>query len=510
VVRIAVGQLWQETNTFNRNLTQLSDFENWGLAAGRDVIDRYGETGELGGFLRERRDGLPQADVVGLARCVCWPWGPVAADAWNSIQLRFADQLESAGPLDAVFLALHGAMSAENESDVTGALLALVRAHVGPHVPVIGSLDLHANITRRMMESADLLVGYHTAPHLDAFQTGERCARGLRRILVDDQRPVHRWLKLPMITAAENQNTFTGPPAAVYHRLRDLEARADVLSAGLYMSMPWFDCPELGWTLTLSSTHDDAEWDATLHGLADACWSMRQELEDVERWLPRDAVDRALRDDRFPVVIGDGADATNSGAPGDGTQLLQELMSRPEIPGGALTFVVDPPAVAAAHAAGQGGLFDQRVGGGFAREHYAPVRVEGIVEWLGTVDFVLDGHIGHKLPIHMGRGATIRAGSVHVLLVERSGPGSSPLLYEAVGLDPRRCGIVVAKSPAGFRADYESFAAHMLLADCDGCASPNWKRMGFESVHRPLWPLDAVQQIGDTDWCGKLHTRLPG
>ncbi len=509
-MRIAVGQLWQETNTFNRNLTQLSDFENWGLAAGPDVITRYGETGEMGGFLRGLHDSLPQADVVGLLRCVCWPWGPVAGAAWDAIQIRFADQLESAGQVDAVFLALHGAMSAENQADVTGALLAQVRQRVGPHVPVVGSLDLHANITRRMMESADLLVGYHTAPHLDAFQTGERCARGLRQLLVDDARPVHRWIKLPMITAAENQNTFSGPPATVYRRLRALEGRADVLSAGLYMAMPWFDCPELGWTLTLSTTQDNSRWDVALHELADACWSMRHALENVERLPARAAVDQALRDARFPVVIGDGADATNSGAPGDSTQLLQELLSRPEIPGGALTFVVDPQAVAAAHAVGQGGQFDQRVGAGFAREHYEPVRVQGIVEWLGTVDFVLDGHIGHKLPIHMGRGATIRAGDVHVLLVERSGPGSSPLLYEAAGLDPRSCGIVVAKSPAGFRADYESFAAQMLLADCDGCASPNWKRMVFESVQRPLWPLDAVQQIGDTDWCGGLHTRLPG
>ncbi|MEO1999601.1 MAG: M81 family metallopeptidase [Planctomycetaceae bacterium] len=509
-MRIAVGQLWQETNTFNHNFTELSDFENWGVAGGANVIARYGETGEIGGFLHGLKAELPDADVVGLARFVCWPWGPVAETAWDAIQSRFADELTSAGPVDAVFLALHGAMSAEHQADVTGTLLAQVRERVGPHVPVIGSLDLHANLTRQMMESADLLVGYHTLPHLDAFQTGERCARGLRRLLVDKVRPVHRWIKLPMITAAEIQNTFTGPPAALYRRLQELEQRPDVLSAGLYMAMPWFDCPELGWALTLTTTDDDPDWNETLQQMGEACWNIRHALESVERLSPRAAVDRALQDARFPVVIGDGADATNSGAPGDSTQLLRELLSRPEIPGGALTFLVDPRAVEAAYRVGQGSAFDQRVGGCFAREHYEPVRVQGTVEWLGTVAFVLDGHIGHKLPIHMGRGATIHAGDVHVLLVERSGPGSSPLLYEAAGLDPRRCGIVIAKSPAGFRADYEAFAAQVLLSDCDGCASPHWKQMVFESVQRPLWPLDNLQQISDADWCGGLHTRLPG
>ena len=509
-MRVAVGQLWQETNTFNHNATKLSDFENWGVAVGTDVVARYGETGELGGFLQQLDSELPDAEIVGLARFVCWPAGPVSSDAWDAIQARFADALQAAGPVDAVFLALHGAMAAENEPDVTGALLAQVRQHVGPDVPVVGTLDLHANLTQQMLESADLLLGYHTQPHLDAFQTGQRCARGLRQLLVEQVRPVQRWIKMPMITAAEIQNTFTGPPADLYRRLQELEQRQDVLSAGLYMAMPWFDCPELGWTLTLTTTNDDPEWDATLLEMSEACWSLRHALENVERLAPQAAVDRALQNAQFPVVIGDGADATNSGAPGDSTELLQALLNRPEIPGDALIFLVDPQAVETAQSLGLGAEFDATVGGCSAPEHYAPVHVQGTVEWLGVVEFVLTGHIGHKLPIHMGRGATIHAGNVRLLLVERSGPGSTPLLYEAAGLDPRHCAIVIAKSPAGFRADYESFAAQMLLSDCNGCASPNWERMAFEAVQRPLWPLDNLQQMSEAPWCGQLQTRLPG
>lgn len=145
-------------------------------------------------------------------------------------------------------------MSADGESDLTGALLELVRKSVGPDVPIVGTLDLHANITERMLQYADLLVGYHACPHLDSFETGQRAAAGLRQMIEENVRPVTYSRKLPMITAAENHNTFTGIPARLYRRLEELERDADVLSAGLYMAMPWFDVPNLGWSVTLTMT----------------------------------------------------------------------------------------------------------------------------------------------------------------------------------------------------------------------------------------------------------------
>src|SRR5262249_50595113 len=156
---------------------------------------------------------------------------------------------------------------------------------------------------------------------------------------------------------------------------------------------------------------------------------------------------------------GDGADATNSGAPGDSTVLLRELIKRQPIPHGAMTFLVDPDAVIHAEQAGVGGAFDTFVGGTYAPEFSEPLRFRGIVERLFPMQFELNGHGGRKMPIRMGRSAVVRSGDVTVVFTEKSGPGSSPLLYEAAGLDPRSCGIVVAKSPAGFRADYDPFVA---------------------------------------------------
>jgi microcystin degradation protein MlrC len=358
-----------------------------------------------------------------------------------------------------------------------------------------------------MVDHANALAGYHACPHLDSFQTGERAAVALHRIIEEGLRPVTFYRKIPMITAAENHNTFTGIPAPLYRRLEALEAEPDVLTAGLYMAMPWFDCPDLGWTVTLTVSKRAARWEKTVNQLCSDCWNLRAAMENVERFPPADVVDRALSHGGHPIVIGDGADATNSGAPGDSTHLLRELLRQTSIPRGAITFVVDPEAVAAARTVGVGGPFDSLVGAAFAPEYSEPVRVRGTVERLLDVDFVLDGHIGKNLPIHMGRGAVVRAGDVSILFVEQSGPGSSPRLYETAGLDPRSCGIVVAKSPAGFRAEYDPFVAGTFLADCPGCAAPNWSRLNFHRISRPLSPLNRIDRPEEASWC---ETRWSG
>lgn len=491
-MRIAVGQLWQETNTFNPNLTGWTDFEAMGVAVGDDVIARFGNSGELSGFLNEwNSSSLANAtEFIGLARFACWPSGSVDSQTWQRIREEFKRHLQAAGKVDGVFLALHGAICAEGEPDVTGRLLADVREIVGPETVVVGSLDLHANFTRLMQEQADVLSGYHTCPHIDSVETGARAARALQRCLASDRKPTTSIRRLPMITAAENHNSLSGLPHELYETLKRWEQEPDVLSAGLYMAMPWFDCPELGWCVTRTTLSAAADSDV-LDAYADEAWNLRHQMEDIERVAPSDVVSIAAQTVGRPIAVGDGADATNSGATGDVTTLLAEFLKQPIPDGGALTFMVDPIAVQAAQAAGEGGVFDADVGGRQC-EFSDPIRVVGTVEKLFDVRWILTGHISSNLPIDMGAGAVVRSGDVTILLCERSGPGSSPKLYESAGLNPRDFKLVVAKSPSGFRADYESFAALMISADCPGCASPDWKAMPFENITRPLWPLDEI------------------
>src|SRR3954471_17576262 len=161
-MRIAVGQLWQETNTFNPLPTTRADFEEFGVLRGADLVERMADTNELGGFIQSLRAWPEPPEIVGLVRLPAWPSGAATADTFDWLRREILDALRAALPVDGVLLALHGALVADGAPDVEGEVLASVRELVGRSVPVVATLDLHANVTERMVRHADALVLYHT------------------------------------------------------------------------------------------------------------------------------------------------------------------------------------------------------------------------------------------------------------------------------------------------------------------------------------------------------------
>jgi len=507
-MRIAIGQLWQKSNTFNRNPTQLYDFRHWGISQGDELLSKYRETGELAGFINGCQSWSQPPELIGLTRLFSWPWGAIDAETWVTILHDFRESLKQALPLDGVLLSLHGATAADGEDDACGVFLKMIRGVIGEKVPLVVTLDLQANVTALMMESADVLIPSHTFPRLDQFDTGKKAASVLWKML-DESVGVQKWMrKIPMFTPIETHNTFHGPSADFYQTITAWEQEPDVLAAGLCMCHPWLDVPGLGWTVTLHSTSTETDWAKRIDELVERCWELRYDLSEIERLNPAEAIRTAVKSAEHPVVIGDGGDATNCGSSGDSTILLRELLKHPKIPGGALLFLVDPESVAAAMIAKEGGEFDSFVGACYAPEYSDPVRLRGKVEKILNLSFQLEGHLGHHMPINMGKAAVVRSGDVSVLLVERTGPGSSPQVYEAAGLDPKTFQIVIAKSPAGFKADYEPFAGKILLTSGPGCATASWTRLKFQRTSSPTWPLREIQDVADAEWCAD-YTMTP-
>src|SRR5262249_8775869 len=160
------------------------------------------DTNELGGFIQSLRGWPEQPEIVGLVRLPAWPSGRVTADTFSWLRDELLTSLRQALPVEGVLLALHGAMAADGAPDVEGELLTEARAILGPAIQVVATLDLHTNITERMVRAADALVLYHTAPHVDVFETGRRGTALLRRILVEGARPVVAFQKLPLVVPA--------------------------------------------------------------------------------------------------------------------------------------------------------------------------------------------------------------------------------------------------------------------------------------------------------------------
>ncbi|MDX1945877.1 MAG: M81 family metallopeptidase [Pirellulaceae bacterium] len=494
-MRIAIGQLWQETNTLNPVATTRADFETLGLYHGPELVERMQNTNELGGFIQSLRRWPERPEIVGTVRLPAWPSGRATEETFFWLRDEMVRSLAQALPVDGVLLALHGAMSADRHPDVEGEILAAIREVIGPRIPLVATLDLHANITRQMVASTDALVLFHTVPHIDVFETGERGAAVLRRILVAGARPTTAYVKIPCVLPAERAHTErpTGASADLKRQLQALESRPAVLAAGIATVQPWLDIPEFGSVVVVTTDGQPDVARQACGEVAAELWSRRRE------YLPElvsvsEGVRRAHENPTGLVVLSDAADATTSGAPGDSVWILREMLnyewSRP-----ALLTVVAPEIVAAAEGLGVGQVWAGEIGG--LRDTRFGIRIPftGRIERLFDAQFVISGHLGKNLAIDMGRSAVLRAGGIRVVVTTRSGPHFAPELFRAAGHDPFAAALVIAKSPCGFRAVYEQHAAAIYSVRAPGCAPPNYWEYDFTQIPRPLWPWDDI-----ADW----------
>jgi microcystin degradation protein MlrC len=492
-MRIAIGQLWQETNTFNPLPTTQADFEHFGVLRGPELIERMADTNEPGGFIQSLRSWPERPEIIGLVRLPAWPSGIATRATFDWLVRELVDSLRAALPVDAVLLALHGAMVAEGAPNVEGEVLQAIRALIGPAIRLVATLDLHANVTAQMVRAADALVLYHTAPHIDVFETGQRGAAVLRRILVGRARLVTAYQKLPLVVPAERADTQD--PASVSHdlrlRLQEMERLPGILAAGLATVQPWLDIPELGSAVVVVADGDRELARGCCAEVAAEVWRRRRdylpELVPVE-----EAVRLAHQQQEGLVVLSDSADATTSGAPGDSNWVLRELLtydwSRP-----ALVPLVAPDVVTEAARRGAGAELVTALGGVRDQRFSRPLTVKTQVERLFDARFILSGHLGRNLPIDMGPSAVLRAGNVHVVVTSRSGPHFAPELFRAAGLDPFAAAVLVAKSPCGFRAAYADKAARIILVRAPGCAPSDFWRYEYRNIPRPLWPWDEIE-----------------
>jgi microcystin degradation protein MlrC len=488
-MRIAIGQLWQETNTFNPLPTTRADFEAFGVIRGAELVERMADTNELGGFIQSLRAWPEKPEIVGLVRLPAWPSGAATADTFGWLRDEMSESLRRALPVDAVLLALHGSLVAEGTPDVEGAILETCRTLIGPNVPLVATLDLHANVTERMVRAADALVLYHTAPHIDVFETGQRGAAVLRRVL-DGARPMTAFQNLPLVVPAERANTQDPESIsyAIRERLQEWERDPRILAAGLATVQPWLDIPELGSAVVIVTDGDTDLARDRCNELSSFVWERRRdylpELASLE-----DGVRAAFSEKDGLVVLSDSADSTTSGAPGDSNHLLREMLKY-DWPRPALVTLVDPELVSEATRLGIGSEFVTALGGKRDRRFSEPLSVRVRVGKLFEARFVMSGHLARNMPIDMGPCVVLRIGNIHVIVTSRSGPHFAPQLFEAAGIDPFSAQLLVAKSPCGFRAAYQAQAKTVLVVRAPGCAPSDFWRYPYQHIPRPLWPWD--------------------
>ena len=388
--------------------------------------------------------------------------------------------------VDALYLALHGAMAAEDEPDPEGHLLQEARAILGPDVPIVVSLDMHGTITKRMAPLLDGVAILHTYPHIDWFQMGERAASQILGIL-DGAQPCLAWAYLPLMLRGDELKTATGTFGTFIRYCQRLELRPDVLGAGIMLGHPFTDVPEQGAQIVVVTDGNRELAAQEVAGLADDFWAMRRHMQCTLYGLD-DALAIA-KQATGPVVFSDAADATSSGAPGDSNVILAALLQS-DYAGEVLFPIRDAPAVQAAFRAGVGSTLTLPLGGTID-SRFTPIHVTVTVEQLSQGRyFGEDGRIKNAGPL-----AVLRSGTITIVAGSKPGPLCDYDLYFGLGQDPKRFDLIVVKLPHTPHYQYEAWAEHVITLDIPGAANPNVKQLGHRHVPRPIYPLDETMSF---------------
>ena len=486
-MRLAIGSIMHEANTFSPLPTRLSDFERSGIHTGEEIVASLADVNcEMAGFMDVLREEGVQ--FVPTISAKAMPGGRVTRDAFQPLRDLLLERLREAGPLDGVLLAPHGAMAVEGIDDGDGEWLEAVRSEVGADIPIVISLDMHANITQRKISLVNAIAGYHTEPHVDMREVGRKAARMMLGILRRQTRPVIAWRKLPMITSPEHHDTTEGPMAELFERVARSERKPGILFANLFAVQPFMDLEDLGWATVVVADGDQELARSEATDIGDLAWQMRRRFLFQPTPLS-EALERAKEIDGGPVILVDCADSPNAGATGDSTAVLRALLESGSQETVLLTLA-DADVVDRAFVAGVGGEISTRIGG--KRGRYPSLAITARVKSLGDGEFIQEGPVGKGMRVDMQGVAVLQLGNIHIVVGRAPDGGHDPQVYRSVGLEPKDAKLVVVKSPADFRASYGPFAREIIFPDTPGPASSNLKRLDFTRVPRPLFPLDDI------------------
>ena len=485
--RVGLVGFLHESNSFNPRLTTRALFEASALVTGRQIPPHWADAHhEIGGMLEVMGDG--GGEVVPLLTAEAVPGGPVEERTYEEILREILDQVAGQS-LDGLLLALHGAMVAEHVRDADGETAERIRRLVGPDLPIVMTLDLHANVSERMIANVTATTIYRTNPHLDQRERGREAARLMGKILAGECRPVQALEKPPMVINILAQRTAIEPMAHPYARLEELVKQPGIISASIALGFPYADVEEMGPAFLAVADGDPNLARRAARALAGEAW------EAVRRWRsPAVSIPEAVRIAAaavaLPVTMLDMGDNVGGGSPADGTLLFDALDAAGVE--GVLVVLHDPAAVAACAAAGAGSSVSLEVGGKSDDRHGRPVPIEGRVRLLHDGCFVEEQprHGGQRVQ-NQGLTAVVETRRDHTVILTslRLAPFSLEQIL-SLGVKPERKRVLIAKGTVAPRAAYEPVSARVVEVDTPGITAADPAHFAYRHRRRPMFPFE--------------------
>jgi microcystin degradation protein MlrC len=484
-MRFAIGQISHETCTFCAAPTTVADFQAHNWCEGEEIIRGHRAVRSyLGGMI----DGAVsrRIEIVPTFSAGAVPSGTITREALDEMCDALVRALRRAGSVDAICLALHGAGVAEGVDDIESHTLRAVRDAFGAKIPVVATLDLHANMTRTMLEHADALLGVNCYPHTDSFDRGVEAVAVAEKLVRREIRPVMHLATLPMLIPASP--TTLSPAKDVNAMCWEWEAKPGVLDCTFFHGFPQTDIPSPTVSVLATADGDAALALRAADDVAARVWDIRAQFTP-ELTPPSEAIRQALAVAGQPVVINEPADNPGGGGPGDGTHLLHAMVAA-DLHDACFGFVTDPETVRAAHRAGVGETIPVQIGGKSGPLGGRPVAARAYVKALTDGRFIQQSPMGAGARVDLGPMARLEVGGIDVLVATKRQQTLDPELFLLHGIDVRRYKIVALKSEAHFRAAFEPIAAAIIAADAPGLATRDLATLPYRRLLRPVWPFD--------------------
>jgi microcystin degradation protein MlrC len=488
-MRVAIISIQHESNTFLPQPTDIAAFSRNGLPLGEKVREVYGPSHhEVGGFF----EGLDAAGIeaVPIIAANATPGGALPAETLEHLLKLTFDGLDAAGKLDGILVAPHGAGVCEAHRDMDGYWLSLLRERVGKDMPIICTLDPHANLTRRMVDACNATIIYRTNPHLDQRARGLEAAALMARTLRGEVKPTQACALPPIAINIERQFTDDSPCRELLALADEIKTRPGVLSDSVVLCFPYSDVEEMGSGFVVVTDNDPALAQKYCDELA-AYLHEHRALFAGEFIEIDEAIDMALATDG-PVCLLDMGDNVGGGSAADGTFLAKRLHERKVK--ASFIALYDPQAAKQCFDAGLGAELTLSVGGKSDDMHGPPIEVHAMVEFLG------DGHFeepqarhGGRTQFNMGPTAIVRTDTgLTIQLTSQRTPPFSLNQVRSCDIDPASMKILVAKGVNAPVAAYREVCVKSIRVNTPGSTCADMRKFDYKYRRRPLYPLEEI------------------
>jgi microcystin degradation protein MlrC len=462
-------------------------FHEGGLRYGEDIIHEWSEAQhEIGGMIEQLK--VSGAKIVPLVSAWAMPAGPLEQEAYDDILREILTRLAGES-LDGLLLSLHGAMVAQHIRDADGNTVEKIRGVVGPGLPIVMTLDLHANLSPRMIAGVTATTIYRTNPHIDQRERGREAARMLQDIMTGNIRPIQALATPPVLITILAQRTQAEPIASLYGEIETLRKRPGIISASIALGFPYADVEEMGPAFLVVADGDEELARREAQALAESAWRRREEW-NMTGTPVSEAVEEIRQTQQTPTTLLEVGDNVGGGSPGDGTVILDALQKA-----GIHKFLVvlyDPQAVQACLTAGVGQSLSLEVGGKTDRLHGLPVSIRGRVRLLHDGSFE-ERQIRHggKRWNNQGLTAVVESpeGDTIVLTSLRMAPFSLEQV-RSLGIKPETKRVLVAKGAVAPRAAYEEVSAQVITVDTPGITAANPANFSYHYRRKPMFPFE--------------------